>query len=98
MIESRHTLGERVKELRREQQLSQTQLALMVGLDRSYISRIERGKCNPTVESIIIIANGLGIPPAVLFEGVGVPATKSEPRIPVVPAKNRNRTYSTGRF
>ena len=94
LIESRYALGKRVKELRREQQLTQTQLALMVGLDHSYISRIENGECNPTVDSIVIIANGLGTSPSTLFEGIGIPIAQNEPHDPLAAGQKHNRAYS----
>ncbi|GKW10954.1 MULTISPECIES: helix-turn-helix domain-containing protein [Pectobacterium] len=52
-------LGQRVKTLRLEAGLSQEAFAEKCGLDRTYISGIERGIRNPTLEIIHIIANGL---------------------------------------
>jgi transcriptional regulator with XRE-family HTH domain len=42
-------LGLRVKVLRTHRQLSQEELALAAGLDRTYVSRVERGAHNVTV-------------------------------------------------
>lgn len=53
--------GQRVKALRLERGLSQEAFADKCGLDRTYISGIERGVRNPTLEVIAVIADGLGI-------------------------------------
>lgn len=71
MVESRFLLGAHVKELRIEQELTQGQLALIVGLDRSYISRVERGRCNVTLDAIMLLAHGLGVTPSDLLASVG---------------------------
>ena len=60
-------LGQRVKQLRLQKGLSQEALAEKCGLDRTYVSGIERGVRNPTLEVLHIIANGLNIDLASLF-------------------------------
>ncbi|MNG69565.1 HTH-type transcriptional regulator SinR [compost metagenome] len=51
--------GQRVKALRLQAGLSQEAFADKCGLDRTYISGIERGVRNPTLEVIGVIADGL---------------------------------------
>jgi DNA-binding XRE family transcriptional regulator len=41
------TFGEALREIRKEQHVSQEQLALDSGLDRTYVSLIERGVQSP---------------------------------------------------
>ncbi|MBN3114675.1 helix-turn-helix transcriptional regulator [Pectobacterium brasiliense] len=53
--------GQRVKTLRLQAGLSQEAFTDKCGLDRTYISGIERGVRNPTLEVIGVIADGLGI-------------------------------------
>ncbi|MBU4681441.1 helix-turn-helix transcriptional regulator [Cedecea davisae] len=53
--------GQRVRKLRLEAGLSQEAFADKCGLDRTYISGIERGVRNPTLEVIAVIAEGLDI-------------------------------------
>lgn len=60
--------GQRVRALRQQAGLSQDAFAEKCGLDRTYISGIERGVRNPTLEVIWVIANGLGIELKILFE------------------------------
>ncbi|MFS7186067.1 helix-turn-helix domain-containing protein [Serratia proteamaculans] len=52
-------LGQHVKLLRLQAGLSQEAFADRCGLDRTYISGIERGVRNPTLEVLYIIATGL---------------------------------------
>ncbi|MCL6385725.1 MULTISPECIES: helix-turn-helix domain-containing protein [Pectobacterium] len=60
--------GQRVKTLRLQAGLSQEAFADKCGLDRTYISGIERGVRNPTLEVIGVIADGLGIELKDLFD------------------------------
>ncbi|WP_158784583.1 helix-turn-helix domain-containing protein [Pantoea sp. BAV 3049] len=64
-MEKLHTtkilFGKRVKFLRLQAGLSQEAFAHKCGLDRTYVSGIERGLRNPTLEVIAILADGLGI-------------------------------------
>ncbi|WEE03806.1 helix-turn-helix transcriptional regulator [Serratia marcescens] len=60
-------LGQRVKLLRLQAGLSQEAFADRCGLDRTYISGIERGVRNPTLEVLYIIATGLSIELPTLF-------------------------------
>ncbi len=41
---------------RKEQELSQDKLALISGIDRSYVGRIERGEVNVTLEKAYLLA------------------------------------------
>ncbi|RLC70352.1 MAG: XRE family transcriptional regulator [Chloroflexi bacterium] len=59
--------GSRVRNLRKRCGLSQELLALKAGIDRTYIGRIERGKANPTLITIIKISAALGVNPQALF-------------------------------
>lgn len=53
--------GEKVREERLKQGLSQEEFAAMVGVHRTYIGMIERAEKNITLENIEKIANALGI-------------------------------------
>ncbi|NMU24868.1 helix-turn-helix transcriptional regulator [Vibrio parahaemolyticus] len=46
--------------MRRSKGLPQEKLALLAEIDRSYMSRIERGKINITLEKLYQIADTLG--------------------------------------
>ncbi|ELN8035932.1 helix-turn-helix transcriptional regulator [Salmonella enterica] len=60
--------GAHLKKLRLQSGLSQEAFADKCGLDRTYVSGIERGVRNPTLEVISILAVGLGIEISKLFE------------------------------
>lgn len=49
--------AERIKKLRKEKKMSQSELAQMVGTDIRQISRYEGGKILPYAETIVKIAN-----------------------------------------
>jgi transcriptional regulator with XRE-family HTH domain len=59
--------GESVRGIRKQRGVSQESLALMCGLDRTYISGIERGTRNPSLTNILKIAAALGVSPAEIF-------------------------------
>ena len=59
--------GKRVAELRRNAGSSQEQSAFKCDVDRTYIGTIERGEKSPTLNTIVKIANALGITKSELF-------------------------------
>jgi transcriptional regulator with XRE-family HTH domain len=61
-------LGEAIKRHRAILGISQEELARRSGLQRTYISDLERGTRNPSVGSIQKIAHALQVPVAKLFE------------------------------
>ena len=63
-------IGKELKNLRVEKGLSQEQLALSVGLDRTYISSVELGKRNVTIASLEKILKGLDLTVLDFFEYV----------------------------
>lgn len=54
-MEDKLILKNRLKEIRAEKGLSQTQLAEMVGVSRNTISSIETGQFNPTAKLALIL-------------------------------------------
>ena len=54
-------LGENLKKLRIKKDISQTELARILGVDRSFVSNIENGKNNPTLSTITSLAKALGV-------------------------------------
>lgn len=60
--------GKKVKEIRKKKGVSQESLADLAGLDRTYISDIENGKRNVSLETIFKIAEALNIPVVEFFE------------------------------
>ncbi len=62
--------GERVRWLRSKRGLSQEAFAANCGLDRTYISGIERGRRNPSLRNIQRIAIELRVSLSELFRGL----------------------------
>lgn len=60
--------GNRIRELRKESLLSQEDLADLCQFDRTYISGIERGVRNPSLNAIETIAKALNISVGTLFK------------------------------
>lgn len=79
--------GVRIRELRLAVGLTQEDLADHCGLYRSYMSRIETGKTNPTLTMIHALAQSLGVPVAALF--VAPVELKKPARRAVRPSRGR---------
>ncbi|MEY2487737.1 MAG: hypothetical protein QOH39_3385 [Verrucomicrobiota bacterium] len=61
-------LGAAIRERRSSLQISQEQLALRAGLNRTYVSDVERGVRNPSIKTIEKIAQALDVPVVALLE------------------------------
>ena len=93
MIEYRHQIGERVQLLREQNNLSQTQLSLMTGVDRSYVSRIERGIANASIDKLIAIAHAFDLSPSELLYGIARPKGTSADTFILPMPKHPNANY-----
>jgi transcriptional regulator with XRE-family HTH domain len=54
-------LGNRIRMFRERKNLSQTELAMMIGKDRQYLYKIEKGKVTSSIFTISVIAYALDI-------------------------------------
>jgi len=61
-------IGSRIKDLRRRRNYSQEKLAEIVGINEKYLSSIERGAENPTLDLFIRLAHGLRVDLREFFE------------------------------
>lgn len=68
--EFRNAFGRLVRIRRTEVDLTQEGLAFETGLDRTYVSGIERGRRNPTLTVIAILAEGLKTTASKLLQGL----------------------------
>jgi transcriptional regulator with XRE-family HTH domain len=66
-MDIKRALGKRIKIVRQRNGLTQDQLAEQVGLSPKYISGIERGVENPTMDILLRVATMLGVEPYDLF-------------------------------
>lgn len=60
-------LGEAIREARKKTGLSQEALGLEAGLDRTYISSVERGRRNISFDNLVKIAKTLDTKPSQLL-------------------------------
>jgi len=61
-------LGANVRHYRKLKGMSQEQLALDAGMERSYVSDLERGTRNPSVRALGRLAHALNVPPSDLLK------------------------------
>ena len=66
----RARVGSNVGRLCHEKRLSQSKLAAMTGVDRSHLNQLIGGKHNVSLDKLVKIADGLGVPLTDLFFGL----------------------------
>lgn len=71
-------IGEKVRALRKAKNISQEKLAELSGLHPTYISDIERGTVNASINTFYLIANALEIP---FSELVNIPSIELNKKI-----------------
>ncbi|MBZ9719243.1 helix-turn-helix domain-containing protein [Mesorhizobium sp. AD1-1] len=75
----RAVFGLNVQRLRRERKLSQEQLSFVSGRTRAYISSVEAGRRNATLDTVEILAKALNVEPQELVSAN--PASKRAIRV-----------------
>ena len=68
-----------MRELRTERGLSQVEFGERCGFYQTYLSRVENGHANPTLNALEVIANGLGMTVFELFDRVRQAMQESGP-------------------
>jgi XRE family transcriptional regulator, regulator of sulfur utilization len=61
-------LAERIKSLRHSKGWSQEQLSERASMQRSYLGDLERGFRNPSIRTLVKLANAFGVSIMALFE------------------------------
>ena len=62
-------IGKRIQEVRKQQEMTQAELAALTDMSDSYISYIETAKKQASLESLVRISNSLGITVDELLSG-----------------------------
>lgn len=62
--------GQRIKEIRNTQGISQEKFALLIDMDRTYYASVESGKRNVSINNIEKIAKGFNMSLEELFKGL----------------------------
>jgi len=75
-VSFQRAFGIRIRELRLAAGMTQDDLADRCGIFRTYMSRLETGKANPTLSMIHALAGGLRVPVVALF---GEPTDTARP-------------------
>ena len=65
----RRAIGNRIRDLRLERNLTQEALAERAGLDRKTVNRIETGTVSARLDQLLLIASGLRVHITDLFIG-----------------------------
>jgi len=65
----REQVGSKIRELRRKKSMTIEELAFKSGVHNNYLGDIERGTRNPSIESLVKIANGIGVDIGEIFKG-----------------------------
>lgn len=86
--------GKRVREVRERVGETQERLALLAGLDRSYMGAVERGRRNVTLKTVSQIATALGVSVTELF--AEEPKRKAKSENEPKPTARRKVTKSRG--
>ena len=82
-------VGPAIRALRERAGISQEELAARANLDRTYVSGIERSRRNPTIRSLVRLAEALDVGPEVFFVEARVLMTEGR-------RSYRNRLTGTG--
>ncbi|MBL0253194.1 MAG: helix-turn-helix transcriptional regulator [Polaromonas sp.] len=64
--------GTSLRAMRRARNFSQEELGQITGLDRTYISGLERGMRNPTLKVIALLAACMGTTASQLLDGITI--------------------------
>ncbi|WP_266031465.1 helix-turn-helix domain-containing protein [Brucella intermedia] len=59
----REIFARNLRKLRHANRLSQEKLAHLAGIDRTYVSSLERSIYSPTIDMVATLATILGVPP-----------------------------------
>lgn len=63
-------IGERIKQIRAEKNLTQPQLAEMIGIEQSYLSKLENDKSIPSADIFQLLLKGLEMTTADFLQGI----------------------------
>ena len=77
MAEPLEGFAQRLRELRKSMNLSQTELGQLAGLHYTHIGRFERGTSRPGGDTLMRLANALGVTSDYLLDGATHEAAKA---------------------
>jgi transcriptional regulator with XRE-family HTH domain len=77
MAETPEGFAQRLRELRKNKNLSQTELGQLAGLHYTHIGRFERGTSRPSGDTLKRVADALGVTSDYLLDGAATEAAKA---------------------
>jgi transcriptional regulator with XRE-family HTH domain len=77
MAETLKGFAQRLRELRKSKNLSQTELGQLAGLHYTHIGRFERGASRPSGDTLMRLADALGVTSDYLLDGATHEAAKA---------------------
>lgn len=94
MIEK--SIGQRIKEQRKKNKLTQEQLSEKLGMSKNHLSAIERGVYRVQIETLVMIINCLGCTADDLFcdvidTGYKIRSSRLSEKIAMLPPEEQNR-------
>ncbi|RJR43984.1 MAG: XRE family transcriptional regulator [Desulfobacteraceae bacterium] len=78
-MDVKEMIGRRIREIRTKKGLTQEELAEKMGMGPKYLSSIERGKENPTLNTLIALAESLDVAMGEMFNFVELEDTSKLP-------------------
>lgn len=76
-MDIRLQFGIRLRALRLSKGMTQERLAFQAQMNVTYLSDLERGKNQPTLEKILFLSRALRLTPSQLIEGLKLPRNKA---------------------
>ncbi len=55
------SIGNKIRQIRKGKNIPQIELAVEIGIDRSYLSEIENGRTNPSINILYAISDALHV-------------------------------------
>ena len=94
MIEK--SIGQRIKEQRKKNKLTQEQLSEKLGMSKNHLSAIDRGVYRVQIETLVMIINCLGCTADDLFcdvidTGYKIRSSRLSEKIAMLPPEEQNR-------
>jgi len=77
MTETLEGFAQRLRKLRKQKNLSQTELGQLAGLHYTHIGRFERGASRPSGDTLMRLADALGVTSDYLLDGATHEAAKA---------------------
>ena len=92
-MNAKEIIGFNIKKIRKQNNLTQEQLSELVGINVKYLSGIERGKKNPTLDIILKITDALNVRPnqIINYKIADDPETNKSELISIIKSSNNDQ-------